>query len=125
MALKSELKHYPSRGQLTGSSRKYLTTTQVPPSWKLRAGVRLLNTAMTASLVIMLAGDISSNPGPSNLNTNNFSRKRGFKFAHSNARSIVNKIDEIRLLLRDKPFQVFAVSESWLDSSKFLFLVTL
>ena len=48
LALMSELKHYPSRGQLTGSSRKYLTTTQVPPSWKLRAGVRLLNTAMTA-----------------------------------------------------------------------------
>ena len=117
LALKSELKHYPSRGQLTGSSRKYLTTTQVPPSWKLRAGVRLLNTAMTASLVIMLAGDITSNPGPSNFNTNNFSRKRGFKFALLNARSIVNKIDEIRLLLRDKPFQVFAVSESWLDSS--------
>ena len=117
LALKSELKHYPSRGQLTGSSHKYLTTTQVPPSWKLRAGVRLLNTAMTASLVIILAGDISSNPGPSKFNINNFSRKRGFKFAHLNAQSIVNKIDEIRLLLCDKAFQVFAVSESWLVSS--------
>ena len=59
LALKSDLKQFPSRSEIAGSSRKYSTTAQVSLSWKLRAGVYLLNTTMRASLLIMLAGDIS------------------------------------------------------------------
>ena len=128
LALKSDVKQCLRRGEIDGSSRKYSTTSKVSPSWKLRAGLRLVNITMTASLLVLLAGDVSSNPGPTHTNAGKLLGKRGFRFAHLNARSIVNKMDEIRLLLRDNPFQVFAVSEAWLNSSqfsilKFLFLV--
>ena len=80
-------------------------------------GLRLVNITMTASLLVLLAGDVSSNPGPTHTNAGKLLGKRGFRFAHLNAHSIVNKMDEIRLLLRDNPFEVFAVSEARLNSS--------
>ena len=40
---------------------------------------------------------------------------KGFKMTHLNVRSLVKKIDQLRLLLRDKPVDIFTVSETWLQ----------
>ena len=37
--------------------------------------------------------------------------------AHLNMISMVNKIDALRMLIREKPFDIFAVSETWLNTS--------
>ena len=37
--------------------------------------------------------------------------------AHLNVRSLVNKIDDVRSLIDKNPFDIFTVSESWLNSS--------
>ena len=47
--------------------------------------------------------------------TVNFPTKRGMKLAHLNMRSIRNKIDELRLLLKDNPYDIFTMPETWLD----------
>ena len=42
---------------------------------------------------------------------------KGLHFLHANVRSLIPKLPEIRLLLSRTKAAVFAVSESWLDSS--------
>ena len=42
---------------------------------------------------------------------------RGFKVDHLNTRSVRSKMDDVRLLLTLNQFDVFPISESWLDSS--------
>ena len=43
----------------------YCASQRVPPSWKARAGVNLVRLSMFAGYLVLLAGDVSSNPGPS------------------------------------------------------------
>ena len=43
------------------------------------------------------------------------STKKGFKIVHLNVRSLVKKIDQVRLLLQDVKIDVFSVSETWLQ----------
>ena len=72
--------------------------------------------------IILLAGDVSINPGPQpNLastvpNDFDFPTKRGLRISHLNVRSIIHKMDSIRLMLKNKPFDIFSVSETWLNS---------
>ena len=44
-------------------------------------------------------------------------RLRGFKIAHLNLRSILNKMDDVRSLTHNKRFDIFTFSEIWLNSS--------
>ena len=44
--------------------------------------------------------------------------KRGFKIACLNVRSLLAHIDELRTLLADRPIDVLAINETWLDSTK-------
>ena len=73
-------------------------------------------------LLILLPGDVSINSGPKmNIpsvvrNKFDFPSRRGLRIAQLNVRSIVYKMDSIRLMLKDKPFDVFSVSETWLNS---------
>ena len=39
------------------------------------------------------------------------------KLAHLNVRSIIKHIDELKLLLQDKPFDILSVSETWLNEN--------
>ena len=54
---------------------------------------------------IVLSHDVELNPGPS------------FKFGHLNARSLNgdDKFDEISELVKENGFDVFAVTETWLN----------
>ena len=42
---------------------------------------------------------------------------KGFKVAHLNIRSVFPSIDELRLWMKTKPFNILTLSEIWLDES--------
>ena len=83
---------------------------------------------VTATLLI-LAGDVSLNPGPtqtpftipkpSEAQDDQFDcfKRRGLHFIHLNTRSLPPKISELRLLARKTSAAVIAISESWMDHS--------
>ena len=68
--------------------------------------------AAIAVILIRLSGDVETNPGP------RFDikecRTRGLKVCHLNARSLLPKIDTLRLLINKNPFDVIAIPETWL-----------
>lgn len=109
--LRLDKKYFPSRNS-PGLRRLSRCRAKHMPSCKLNIGLHLLNASMAASCLIMLAGDASSNPGPGAIN---LLKARGFTVAHLNTRSIVNKMDDIVLLNQVKPFDIFMVSDTWLN----------
>ena len=83
---------------------------------QLRTGLRLLSNASVSVLLLMLSNDVSPNPGPFSL-AQVLPKARGLKISHLNVRSLFPKIDEIRMLLKDQPVDIFTVSETWLNGS--------
>ena len=61
------------------------------------------------SILLIMAGDIELNPGP---------KMSCLTIGHINARSLANeeKFEEISSFILDKSFDLFAVSETWLDN---------
>ena len=69
-------------------------------------------------MLVQLAGDVSSNPGPQYHRLVDVARYRGLKIAHLNVRSLRNKLDLISFeLVNKKLFDVLTFSETWLDES--------
>ena len=103
-----------------GCRRKREKRRSLPNSSKVFFGCRLLLYAILAVLVISISGDVESNPGPASITNSyqasGFLQSRGLKVAHLNIRSIYNKIDSLKLLLNEKPFDIFTISETWLNS---------
>ena len=52
-------------------------------------------------------------------------KAKGLKLAHLNVRSLINKVDKLRLLLDNSDIDVFSVSETWLTPHLQTDLVTL
>ena len=52
-----------SPGRNSGLPRRS-TSVASSPSWKLQASIYLANVSLSASYLLLLAGDVSSNPGP-------------------------------------------------------------
>ena len=81
------------------------------------------------SIVILLCGDISQNPGPIDNKQSSASsievedphlqcfKQKGMHFAHFNVRSILPKISELRNFACKYQPAVIAISETWLDKS--------
>ena len=67
-------------------------------------------------LLIMISNNISTNPGPFHI-TKELPKARGLKISHLNVRSLLPKLDDIRILLKDGPFDIFTISETWLNAS--------
>ena len=44
-------------------------------------------------------------------------KSRGIKFAHLNIQSLTSKIDELKLILKNSPFDVIALSETLCDDT--------
>ena len=65
---------------------------------------------------VTLGLSISSNIHFKHLPNITFPRNRGLKIAHLNVRSLVNKIDSLRILLKNNPFDVLTMSETWLTN---------
>ncbi|CAB4023166.1 Hypothetical predicted protein [Paramuricea clavata] len=121
ISMGADIASYPNRN--CGCPRK-LNHPNISPSFKVSAGIKLLNAGLCAYSLVLLAGDVSRNPGPANISqdSQNFSdigfpSNRGLKIAHLNVRSITNKIDSLRLLLLNNPFDVLTISETWLTKN--------
>ena len=66
---------------------------------------------------ILLAGDINPQPGPANVSdvpTLDF-KARGLSVLHMNARSLLGKMDQLRLLCERNGADIITLSETWLN----------
>ena len=83
--------------------------------------IHLFQKSILALFLISLANDVATSSGPAMNNLGdvlaNFPRCPGWKIAHLNIRSILGKMDDLKLLLKDKPFDVFTISETWLHTN--------
>ena len=74
-------------------------------------------------LLIILSGDISLNPGPTQqhklqcLNKWNIFKSRGLHFIHLNISSLLPKIEELRIIAKSTKAVIIGISESKLDES--------
>ena len=78
-------------------------------SMRLTKICQILQYCLIASLVL-LAGDISPNPGWAHPPLN----QNGLKIAHLNVRSLSQHWDEFQILIQDNPFDVMCLTETWL-----------
>ena len=92
--------------------QKYLTTSTT----KLLIGMRIFINFSLVAVLIRLSGDVETNPGPFNFEVKEC-RTRGLKVCHLNVRSMLPKIDSLRLFISKNPFDVTAISETWLKPS--------
>ena len=104
-----------SETQIKASKRP----SKVKPTWnpmsmrltKLKI-CQILQYCLLASLVL-LAGDVSPNPGWALPALN----QHGLKIAHLNVRSLSQHWDEFQILRQDNPFDVMCLTETWLKPS--------
>ena len=73
------------------------------------------------STTLLLCGDIHPCPGPTTDPPSKFSffSKRGLHIIHLNVRSLLPKIDEVRLIANQSNAACICLSETWLDDSVF------
>ena len=106
--------------------RKVADKSHLAFGFSFTASLRVVKPTVDILLATLLikCNDISVNPGPNDLNpgpsgsfygTGDLPKLCGFKIAHLNVRSILNKMDHIRLLLSNKQFDIFTFSETWLN----------
>ena len=82
-----------------------------------------LNGNIGISILALLSGDISLNPGPTHqhklqcLNEWNIFKSRGLHFFHLNINSLLPKIEELRIIAKSIDATIISISESKLDKS--------
>jgi len=70
--------------------------------------------------LLLLSNDISLNPGPVNVISDDIwapFNNRGMHFLHLNVNSLLNKIDEVRQIVNASNVSIFGLTETKLDSS--------
>ena len=67
--------------------------------------------------LLLSSGNVERNPGPSQAGNFKLSTVKGLRICHLNVRSLVNKIDEIRVFCETHNPHVLSLNETWLDSS--------
>ena len=76
-------------------------------------------TALSAhNTSILLSGDICENPGPNtsaSCSPDSIKSLKGLRICHLNIRSIVNKMDELRMFCENHAPHVISINETWLD----------
>ena len=96
----------------------------VHPNLKLspRLGLQITSRKGLLLLLLLMAGDIETCPGPTNplfANIGNFVRNRGLKIFQQNVRGLhcFGKIEQLRLLMDEtrKEIQIFGVTETHLN----------
>ena len=75
--------------------------------------LRTIHYCSIASLMVLLSGDVSPNPGWCHVNLN----RPGLKIGQLNIRSLPKHINELKILLLDNPFHIMCLNETWLNSS--------
>ena len=96
-----------------GGHRKFDTRSKTSLAIRLMKTLQLTQYCFLAVLVL-LAGDIEPNPG---WNRPALSQQPGLKIAHLNIRSLPGHLDEFRILMKDNPFDIMCLTETWLNSS--------
>ena len=96
------------------------------------SNVKVVNTdRLLLTLSLLMCGDVHPCPGPSQVNSSNSNshnseghssqfecfKQKGLHFIHINVRSLIPKVDELRLIARNSNAAVIGVSETWLDST--------
>ena len=73
------------------------------------------------SIILLLSGDISLNPGPTTFKNHSWDtfKKRGLHIIHLNINSLLPKIDEIRNIAKSSNLSIIGLSETELDDSVF------
>lgn len=66
-----------------------------------------------ASHAILLSGEVYPNRGWCHANLNRF----GLKIGHLNIRSLPKHLGELKILLKNNPFHIMCLNETWLNSS--------
>ena len=120
ITMELDVTKYPGRN--SGLPRRSRNTI-ASPSWKLKAGIHLLNVSLSAYSVELLGGDVSPNSGPGSCQDSLsfdgkcFPTMGRLKISHLNVRSIIYKMCSFRLLLKTNPSDIFTVPETWLNSN--------
>ena len=102
-----------------GQSTKATPTKPFETNRKVLIGIRMAYDIWVAIMLISLANDIETHPGPS-MDSGVFSKMpvtRGLKIGHLDVRSLIHKMDVLNIFIRENPFDIFTVSETWLTSS--------
>lgn len=74
-------------------------------------------------LLLMISGNVQPNPGPDSpmlsvpADMDTLFSSRGLHILHLNVRSLIHKMDEIRLLFASNKVGIISFSETWLDNS--------
>ena len=100
------------------SERKLLTKTHFSDSSRLAYGSSLL------LMSLMKCGDVHPHPGPqaprpSQVTGDQFQQfqRKGMHMIHLNARSLVNKIPELKIIAQKTRAAVIGISETWFDDT--------
>lgn len=73
-------------------------------------------------LLLMLSGNVQPNPGPTTTMQNistplDFKSRTGLGFIHLNVRSLVSKMDMIKVWVNTTDVDIMVLSETWLKKS--------
>lgn len=68
-------------------------------------------------LLLLLSGNIKPNPGPEVQTPCDFKSLQGLKIIHLNVRSLLPKIDQVRIWVKSTAADVIVISETWLTKS--------
>ena len=112
-------KFYLGRNDCLRRSRYVVSVTTVP-SLKAYRILNITQLSLCAAGLILLAGDICPQPGPTfQLNNSGLSfcpKSRGLPLAHLNIRSLLHKMDQVNLVMGGaKSFDILSFSETWLN----------
>ena len=88
----------------------------LPSTCKVSKLLNLTESSLLVLSFILLAGDIHPQPGPGNVSdvpTLSFNA-RGLSVVHLNVRSLLGKMDQLRLLCQRNGVDIMTLSETWL-----------
>ena len=90
-----------------------IPTSRMAASLKFVLVTRLISVTLAANL-ILLANDVSLNPGPGSAT---LASMKGLRIDHLNIHSLRNKLDELRLFCNEYKPHVLSLNETWLDEN--------
>lgn len=107
---------YPSRVSIR--HRRASPTSQVVIS----TGLKIFKQSGIAICLLLMAGDLEVNPGPltnCSYELNLGIKTKGLVITHLNIRSLMGKLDEVKLMVltNTKTIDVLTLSETWLNAS--------
>ena len=113
----SNLDVKPIYSRNSGPRHVYSKADKLPSTCKVSKLLNLTESSLLVLSFILLAGDINPQPGPANVldvPTLDF-KARGLSVLHLNVRSLLGKMDQLRLLCERNGANIITLSETWLN----------